>query len=84
MKEWHVYWSIRKGEEWWDLESHLIILPSFWKVLWWFLRTARRCEFISIRLVLPADYETVSDDSPCDTCPRWDECNGVEKGNCLE
>lgn len=83
MKEWHVYWTIRKGEEWWDLESHLIILPSFWKVVWWFLRTARRCSFISIRTVLPADYESARY-SPCESCLRWDECNGVDIENCMK
>lgn len=82
MKEWHVYWTIRKGEEWWDLESHLIILPSFWKVVWWFLRTARRCEFISIRVESPADYERIGKD-PCETCLRWDECGGVDRGDCM-
>ena len=83
MKEWYVYWTVRKGEEWWNVESHLVVLPSFWKVAWWFLRKARRCSFISIRTVLPADYEPVDED-PCEACLRWEECNGVEQENCMK
>lgn len=83
MKEWYVYWTVRKGEEWWNLESHLVVLPSFWKVVWWFLRTARRCSFISIRTVLPADYDSVGED-PCESCLRWEECNGVDLEECMK
>lgn len=31
-----------------DGEDCLVVLPSFWKLLLWFLRTARRCESIYI------------------------------------
>ena len=42
MKEWYILWATTEGEE------HLIVVPSFRKVLWWFIRTARRCNDIKI------------------------------------
>ena len=46
MIEWnivYVRWDTVDG-----LDEFMIVLPSFWKVLWWFLRTARRCSYIEI------------------------------------
>lgn len=82
MKEWYVYWTTRKCEQDWIIESHFIVLTSFWKVVWWFLRTAHRCEYISIRLEFPAACEGDRKD-PCETCLRWDECGGVDRGDCM-
>lgn len=31
-----------------DGEECLVVLPSFWKLLLWFLRTARQCDDIHI------------------------------------
>lgn len=42
MKEYWVSYALTNGEE------CLVALPSFRKLLWWFLRTARRCNSISI------------------------------------
>lgn len=30
------------------LDERFIVLPSFWKVLWWFIRKGRRCDYIYI------------------------------------
>ena len=42
MTEWYVIYDKHDGEE------CLVVLPSFWKLLLWFLRTARRCDDIRI------------------------------------
>lgn len=41
MKEYCVLY-VRGGEE------YQVVLPSWWKLLWWFIRTARRCGNITI------------------------------------
>ena len=42
MKEWYILWATPEGEQ------NMIVLPSFRKVLWWFIRTAWRCDDIKI------------------------------------
>ena len=42
MMEWYVLWATESGHE------GFVVLPSFWKVLLWFLCTARRCTDIRI------------------------------------
>ena len=42
MTEWYVRYIKLDGEE------CLVVLPSFWKLLLWFLRTARKCDDIRI------------------------------------
>lgn len=42
MKSWCVLWATREGRE------NFVILPSYWKVLLWFLRNAHRCNDIKI------------------------------------
>ena len=42
MKEWYILWATPEGEE------HLIVVPRYWKVLLWFIRTAWRCNDIKI------------------------------------
>ena len=42
MTEWYVQFIRKNGEE------GLVVLPSFRKLLWWFLRTARDCNHIMI------------------------------------
>lgn len=43
MKSWHILFSRFEGGP-----KRLIVLPSFWKVLWWFICTGRRCSDIRI------------------------------------
>ena len=42
MTEYRIYFVLSDGSE------HLIVLPSFRMLLWWFLRTARHCNHIMI------------------------------------
>lgn len=44
MKEWWVWFEYANTFE----EENLIVLPSIWKVLRWFLLTAWRCGHIEI------------------------------------
>lgn len=42
-KEWNISYSIHDGEG--GLDQFMIVLPSFWKVLWWFIQKGRKaCE----------------------------------------
>ena len=45
MKEYYVRFVRADGEE------CLVVLPSFFKLLRWFLRTARQCHYINIFVV---------------------------------
>lgn len=74
MREYYVRFSRYYGEE------SLIVLPSFWKLLIWFIRTGRKCSHIVI-FVEPDPGQPASED-PCNTCLRWDECNGVDREDC--
>lgn len=43
IKEWNITYSIHDGEG--GKNEFFIILPSFWKVLWWFVTKGyRACE----------------------------------------
>ena len=43
VKEWNITYSIHDGEG--GKDEFFVILPSFWKVLWWFVTRGRRaCE----------------------------------------
>ena len=43
VKEWNITYAIHDGEG--GLDEFMIILPSFLKVLWWFIRKGRKaCE----------------------------------------
>lgn len=75
MKEWMVITTMLDGEEF------FAVFNSFWRLLFWLLRRGRKCSSIRIRLILPADYEPAKE-SPCETCLRWEECNGVDIDNC--
>lgn len=46
MIEWNIHYVRGDIED--GTEEFFIVLPSFLKVLWWFLRTARRCSQIVI------------------------------------
>lgn len=75
MKEYDVFYTTADGEEF------FLVKPSFWKVLLWFLCTARRC----IRIVITVSGTVAAiPENPCDTCLRWDECNGVDRGKCVQ
>ena len=63
-------------------EENLIILPSWWKLLWFILSKSWRCTYLSIHAVVPAEYVPVEEEWPCDSCLRWEECNGVDRDNC--
>ena len=43
LKEWNITYSLHDGYG--GLLDFFIILPSFWKVFWWFIRRGRKaCE----------------------------------------
>lgn len=50
MIEWNIHFVRGDIED--GTEESFIVLPSFCKVLWWFLRTARRCSQIVIYATL--------------------------------
>ena len=75
MKEYDILYTTADGEEF------FIVKHSFWKALLWFLCTVRRC----IRIVITVSgMAAATPEDPCDTCLRWDECNGVERGQCVQ
>lgn len=39
-KEWNITWENHDGYG--GTTSGMVILPSFWKVLWWFIKTGRK------------------------------------------
>ena len=43
MKEWHILYAYFEGGP-----LNCVVLPSFGKVLFWFIRTGRRCSDIKI------------------------------------
>lgn len=46
VKEWNITYGIHDREG--GLNEYFIILPSFWKVLWWFIRRGRKACLIDI------------------------------------
>ena len=46
IKEWSITYAIHDGEG--GLDEFMIILTSFWKVLWWFIRRGRKACQIDI------------------------------------
>ena len=46
IKEWNIAYAIHDGEG--GLDERLIILPSFGKVLWWFVRAGHKACQIGI------------------------------------
>lgn len=46
VKEWNIHYEIHDGEG--GLRECFIVLPSVWKVLWWFLTRGRRAGQIYI------------------------------------
>lgn len=43
IKEWNISYALHDGEG--GLDEFMIVLPSFLKVLWWFIRKGRKaCE----------------------------------------
>lgn len=61
IKEWNICYSVFDGID--SKMEYFICLPSFWRVLWWFVRKGRKaCEmniWVSGRL---ADDEGIDDD----------------------
>lgn len=39
VKEWNVHYEIHDGQG--GLEEFFVVLPSIWKVLWWFVARGR-------------------------------------------
>lgn len=46
IKEWNITYSIHDGEG--RLDEFFVVLPSFLKVLWWFVRSGRKACHICI------------------------------------
>lgn len=46
IREWNISYEIHDGEG--GLDEFMVILPSFRKVVWWFVRTGRKCCHIYI------------------------------------
>ena len=46
MIEWYISYQIHDGYG--GLTEYLIVLPNWWKVLWWMVRKGRRCCYIDI------------------------------------
>lgn len=46
MKEWNILYQ--KYDQYGCLKEYLIVLPSWWKVLWWMIRKGRRCYCVDI------------------------------------
>ena len=46
MKEWNISYAEHDGYG--GLNEGMVVLPSFWKVWWWFLTKAHRCYEIYI------------------------------------
>ena len=44
--EWTITYEIHDGEG--GLDEFMVVLSSFWKVLWWFIRKGRKCCHIYI------------------------------------
>ena len=43
IKDWNIVYQVHDGEG--GLDEIMIILPAFWKVLWWFVTRGRKaCE----------------------------------------
>lgn len=40
MKEWNIHYAVYDGLG--DLCEYAIVLPNWWKVLWWFIRKGHR------------------------------------------
>jgi hypothetical protein len=41
MKEWNISYYIHDGYG--GLDEFIVVLPKFWKVVWWFIRRGRKC-----------------------------------------
>ena len=54
MFEWNIHFVRGDIED--GTEESFVVLPSFLKVLWWFLRTARRCTKIVIYTSVKGGY----------------------------
>ena len=65
-----------------DGQEGMAVFPSFWKLLIWFVRRARRCAYMTVRLISQVEEEKAESD-PCEHCLRWEECNGVDRENCI-
>lgn len=46
IREWHISFEIHDGEG--GLDEFMVVLPSFRKVLWWFIKKGRKCCHIYI------------------------------------
>lgn len=79
MKEWLVFYILEQSEDY--LGDGLVSFRSSWRLLFWLVRNLRRCAYI--RIARPATTnQPLSSQSPCDTCLRWEECNGVDIDFC--
>lgn len=55
MKEYLVRYYVSSDQQ----DGYLVILPSLWKLVWWFLRNAKRCTWIMIRVEVGAENDSI-------------------------
>ena len=77
MKEFWIWYDTKNGE-------HVFVLLTGWhRLVWWLFCHSWRCIRFCIQLnSYPEDFLQEEEESPCETCLRWEECNGVDKDNC--
>lgn len=60
-------------------EARVVRIEGWLRFIFWLILHSRKCTLLTVYHCgqLPADEEI-----PCDTCLRWEECNGVDVDNC--
>lgn len=66
-----------------DRDDYMGIFKSRIRMIFRILRHCGKIRNISIRRIEPAEFAPECE-SPCETCLRWDECNGVDIHSCTE
>lgn len=79
MREYLVFYISDQSED--GLDEGLAVFKSSWRLLFWLVRNLRRCSYIRIARPAPTN-QPPTPENPCDTCLRWDECNGVDIDFC--
>ena len=41
IKEWNISYCI--DDEFGGLDEYMVVLPKFWKVVWWLIKRCRKC-----------------------------------------
>ena len=79
MREYLVFYISDQSED--GLDDALLMFKSSWRLLFWLVRNLRRCAYIRIARPATTNQPSISQ-SLCDTCLRWEECNGVDIDFC--